>query len=325
MAVRSRSIFILSILFGYILLQFLWWEVLLVRQTGMIINEKEKLAALSITDAARLENQISELQHRKTMQTVMIAGEGTVFLLLLLFGIYKVKQSVDRESLLNNQQKNFFLSITHELKTPIAATKLQLQTLQKQKLDESVKQDLIQKALLETERLNVLIDNILFASRLDSKEFVFKPEMTDLGSMVRHVLNRYYADKLSAGFLEMDINENLMSMVDVHAFPSVITNLVDNAFKYSGEGRPVTVSLQKQADHIILKVTDHGSGIDAQDKSRVFERFFRAGNEETRRTKGTGLGLYIVDYIVRNHKGKVSVKDNTPGGSIFEVQLHAGS
>src|SRR5687768_3822345 len=126
-----RATIILGVLFGYVLLQFLWWEILLVRQNSAIINEKQKLAALASTDAATLENEIARLQKKKRAQTYMIVGEGTVFLLLLLFGLHKIRQAHEKELALNRQQKNFFLSITHELKTPIAATRLQLQTLQK--------------------------------------------------------------------------------------------------------------------------------------------------------------------------------------------------
>ncbi len=165
MKTKSRSILFFSILFGYVLLQFTWWEILLVKQNDKIISEKQKLIELSTPDESRLKAEIADLHQKKKMQTVMIVSEGTVFLLLLLFGVYKVKQAHDKENYLNTQQKNFFLSITHELKTPIAATKLQLQTLQKQTLDPAIQQELISNALLETERLNNLIDNVLFASR----------------------------------------------------------------------------------------------------------------------------------------------------------------
>src|SRR4051812_22276227 len=120
---RTRALVILSVLLGYVLLQFIWWEILLVTQNGKIINEKQKLIEITSTNRDQLKADIAFLHHKKKMQTIMIVSEGTVFLLLLLFGIYKIKQAQDKEIALNNQQRNFFLSITHELKTPIAATK----------------------------------------------------------------------------------------------------------------------------------------------------------------------------------------------------------
>ena len=320
---QSRTIIIFSILFGYILLQFLWWEILLVTQNGKIISEKEKLVALTTINEEQLKKDLAELHRHKTMQTVMIVGEGTVFLLLLLFGVYKIKQAQDKENALNSQQKNFFLSITHELKTPIAATKLQLQTLQKQKLDENTQRELITNALLETERLNILIDNVLLASRLDAGEFSFKIEKQDLGKIVPEILNRYYKNELNNKELKVLVQENLFANVDVHAFTSVVTNLVDNAIKYSFSDKDISVELSKQKEQIILSVKDKGVGISDEEKQRVFHRFFRTGNEETRKTKGTGLGLYIVKYILNHHRAEIKVKDNLPKGSIFEIQFDA--
>lgn len=318
---KSRSIFILTLLFGYILLQFLWWEFLLVNQNGKIINEKQKLIELSSTNEAQLKQEIAILHHKKKMQTVMIVSEGTVFLLLLLFGIYKIKQAYDKETALNNQQKNFFLSITHELKTPIAATKLQLQTLQKQKLDETIQQELIANALKETERLNALIDNVLLASRMDSGEFNFKLVKQNLSALLNTTITRYYKKEINAGEISLNIEDGIFCIVDENAFPSIVTNLIDNAIKYSLEETKILVELRSEKNNIVLRISDNGCGISDSDKEKIFTKFYRAGNEETRSTKGTGLGLYIVKYIVSNHQAKLIVKDNFPKGSLFEIQL----
>lgn len=324
MKANSRSILILSLLCGYILLQFIWWEILLVKQNGLIIEEKQKLVALSSTDETQLHKDLDFLQHRKKMQTVMIVSEGTVFLLLLLFGIYKVKQSMDKEAALNHQQKNFFLSITHELKTPIAATRLQLQTLQKQKLDEVLQKELLAQALQENDRLNSLIDNVLLSSRMDTNEFSFSRSITDLSAFINQVVTRYYKNELTSGELKTSIEPNIQFAIDESAFTSIITNLIDNAIKYSPVKKEITLSLKREKNGVYFSVKDQGIGISATDKQKVFTKFFRAGSEETRRTKGTGLGLYIVNYMVRNHQGTISVKDNTPKGSNFEIQFYDG-
>lgn len=315
-----RSILILSLLCGYILLQFVWWEILLVKQNGLIIEEKQKLTALSTADPVQLQKNIELLQHRRTMQTVMIVSEGTVFLLLLLFGVYKVKQSFDKEAALNNQHKNFFLSITHELKTPIAATRLQLQTLQKQKLDETLRQELIAQAIEENERLDQLINNVLLSSRMDTPEFKYHPVDTDLSTFVMQLLNRYYKQELASGELSMDLEPGLRMAIDESTFGSVITNLTDNALKYSPEEKKVQIGLHLNSKkQIVLSTMDEGAGIPKTDREKIFRKFFRAGNEETRRTKGTGLGLHIVSQVVKHHKGLISVKDNSPKGTIFEI------
>lgn len=322
MKARSRSILILGILFGYILLQFLWWEVLLVKHTGQIIDLKQKISELSITNESKLISEIAFLHQKKKMQVMMIVGEGTVFLLLLLFGIYKIKQAQDKETALNNQQKNFFLSITHELKTPIAATKLQLQTLQKQKLSEQIQQELLTNALIETERLNTLIDNVLLASRLDAGEFIFNLKKQNISELIIKTLNRYYKKEINSGELNSKIDENVFVAIDETSFPSIITNLIDNAIKYSPNQKEIFVELFNEKNTPVLSVRDKGCGISDSDKEKIFNKFYRAGNEETRSAKGTGLGLYIVNYIAFNHGASIIIKDNQPNGSVFEIRFN---
>lgn len=324
MKLRSRAIIILTIVFTYIILQFIWWEILLVKQTGQIIDGKQKLTELASTDPVKLAEEVNFLHQKKKMQVMMIVGEGTVFLLLLLFGIYKIRQAHSKEMELNNRQRNFFLSITHELKTPIAATKLQLQTLQKHKLDEQTKDQLLQNALNETERLNLLIDNLLLAGRMDSGEYVFKKENANLSQYLTSLVERYYKQELSGKTLILDVEPGIYLNIDKNAFPSIITNLVDNALKYSPNEKKIEVVLKKKNNTVVLSVSDMGVGVADTEKQKVFDRFYRAGNEETRSTKGTGLGLYIVSYMVNNHSGKITLKNNQPKGSIFEIEFYVG-
>ncbi len=323
MKTKSRSILILGILFGYIILQFLWWEILLVKQTGQIIAEKQKLTELSNTNTNFIKTEVEKLHQKKKSQTLMIVGEGTVFLLLLLFGIYKIKQAHSKELELTNQQKNFFLSITHELKTPIAATKLQLQTLQKHKLNEAIQTQLINNALLETERLNALIDNVLLASQLDLGEFTLKKQSQNISQLIETIVNSYYANQLQQNEIILNLEKELYLPIDVTTFPSIIINLMDNALKYSFNKKNIGVTLNKINQSIILSISDNGCGISNTDKKKIFNKFYRAGNEETRTTKGTGLGLYIVNYLVQKHNGSINVKNNTPTGTIFEVYFKA--
>jgi len=195
--------------------------------------------------------------------------------------------------------------------------------LQKQKLAETIQQELIANALLETERLNMLIDNVLLASRLETGEFITKKEKQDLGVFIETLLKRYYKNELANSELKFNLPEGFFAEIDVNAFPSVITNLVDNAFKYSKQKKNIQVDLQTQNGRTLICVSDEGCGISDPDKEKVFSKFYRAGNEETRSTKGTGLGLYIVTYILNQHNAGIKIKDNKPEGSIFEIQFYA--
>ena len=106
------------------------------------------------------------------------------------------------------------------------------------------------------------------------------------------------------------------------SFPSIITNLVDNAIKYSLDPKNIYIDLIRENEFITFKISDNGCGISDKDKVNVFTKFFRAENENIRNSKGTGLGLYIVKQIVKGHKGEIVVKNNLPKGITFEIKLN---
>jgi two-component system sensor histidine kinase CiaH len=321
--IKFNSKGLIIVLFGYIIAQFLWWEVLLVRQNNQLIYERQKLLEVSISDEVSLRNEIVFLHEKKFQKTLMIVGEGTIFLLLLLYGINLIRKANKRENDLLNQKNNFLLSITHELKTPLATTKLQLQTLKKHQLSPEKQQELIATAIQENERLNVLIDNVLLATRMQQNEYVLSKENVNLSDFATGVITTTYSRELDAGILKLDVQSNVTCHIDKIAFPSIITNLIDNAFKYSTEELLVSFELKKNQDQIIIRVSDRGIGVKDEEKQQIFEQFYRSGNEEIRRTKGTGLGLFIVKYLVNQHAGEINIKDNKPKGSVFEVKFKA--
>lgn len=314
---HNRSKLIITILFGYIIMQFLWWEVLLVRQTTQISNEQQKLMAITSTDAASLEKQIADLQDKKQNRIYMIVGEGTVFLLLLLYAFYRIRKASNKEVELVTQQKNFLLSVTHELKTPIAATKLQLQTLLKHKqLSPEQQEQLLTNAVNETNRLNRLIEDVLLANSAD-KELQLNTETVNLSELTSETITNYFIGKN----VKVKIESDITASVDRLLFPSIIINLTENALKYSPENSEVLVTLNKQDGKVNLSVSDLGSGIPDNERQKIFEKFYRVGNEETRKAKGTGLGLYIVQKIAEAHNGKIEITDNKPNGSVFKVTI----
>lgn len=319
---RPRTIFVISLLIGYVILQFLWWEYLLVKQSGEIINEKQKIIELTYTDTEKLKSEIENLHHKKKLKIYMIAGEGTVFLLLLLFGIHRIRKYYEKEEQLVSQQKNFLLSVTHELKTPIAATKLQLQTLIKhQQLHSEQKDKLLLNALAETNRLNKLIEDVLLANTADKNELMLNKERVNISELTQQVMLNYFANKIHSNQLKLSIVPDIYLNSDKLLFPSMIINLVENAFKYS-EGNPeVNLEIKQEEGKVAILVSDNGIGIEDKDREMIFEKFYRVGNEEVRKTKGTGLGLYIVKKITEAHNGIIEVKPNKPKGSVFKILL----
>jgi signal transduction histidine kinase len=262
--------------------------------------------------------QLVSLQHKKLG---MILSEGSMFIIVLSFGAYYMHRSINRERKLQEQKKNFLLSVTHELKSPLASIKLLLQTIQKRDLTKAQTLDFIGKSLLDIERLDDMVENMLLASKIDNRSYTFPKANFSLSVLVDSIVNRLQINKCdgSMKIINAEIEPKIEFVGDKFALTSVVTNLVENAIKYSGPCEPVDVKLYQKEGKIYLQVADHGIGIADAEKSRIFERFYRVGSEDTRNTKGTGLGLFIVKQVLDKHEASIRVKDNRPVGSIFEV------
>jgi signal transduction histidine kinase len=254
-------------------------------------------------------------------RTGMILGEGSMFILIFVVGAISLHKSIKKERRLHSQKKNFLLSVTHELKSPLASIKLLLQTIQKRELEKQQINDFIGKALLDIERLDDMVENMLLASKIENQSYTFPKAQFNLSALVDSVVNRLQLNKcdLNEQLINAEIEPKIEITGDKFALTSVITNLIENAIKYSGPCEVVDVKLYSKEDKIFFEVADHGIGIADTEKDRIFDRFYRVGSEETRNTKGTGLGLYIVKEVLSRHDATIKVKDNDPVGSVFEV------
>jgi two-component system sensor histidine kinase CiaH len=303
------------ILLAYIITGLAWWFIAL--QTTNHQMTEYRLRQLTMDDphyVARAEAILNE-QDRKTAGYI---GEGSTFLLLILLGAIFVYREVRRQIRLQLQQQNFMMAVTHELKTPIAVTKLNLETLQKHQLDEAKKQKMIQAALQETNRLDTLANNILVASQLEVGGYVQAKEQLDLSALVGHSVHDYRA-RFPERRWDEQIEPGISVVGDNMLLQMLVNNLVENAIKYSPREGVITVTLAKKGRHTQLAVKDEGQGIPDEEKKKIFAKFYRAGQETTRRTKGTGLGLYLCRKIAEDHKATLKVTDNSPVGSIFTV------
>lgn len=251
----------------------------------------------------------------------MIMGEGSVFIFVFFVGAYSMHRSINRERKLQEQKKNFLLSVTHELKSPLASIKILLQTIQKRDLTKEQVLDFIGKSLRDIERLDDMVENMLLASKIDNHSYNFPKDKFNLSVLVDSIVNRLQITKCEGTqqIIDAEIESKIEITGDKFALTSVVTNLIENAIKYSGPCETVDVKLFSRDEKIYLEVADHGIGIADHEKTRIFERFYRVGSEETRNTKGTGLGLYIVKEVLDKHQASIKVKDNRPVGSIFEV------
>jgi signal transduction histidine kinase len=319
MPTRNKTPWLFYALVVYVLMQFLWWEVLLARQSKQLSEERKKIIALNITDKDILELNLQEIDQKRNHQLWMHVGEGTVFLILLTLGVLKIYNTRKKENELNRLQSNFLLSVTHELRSPLASVKLQLQTLQKHKLDEGTKNSLLQKAVADNERLMRLIDNILLASRSGNERPALNKTKINLDEFLYRIHEETFAkDK---GRITLHAKTNHFFEADEGVLSIILSNLVENALKYSPRDTHVDVKAITAGQETIITISDNGPGISDEEKKKVFDKFYRVGNEETRSAKGTGLGLYIVKDLCNLHNIRLSLSDNKPNGLIFELRI----
>ena len=310
---------LIYLLGAYIMLQFVWWAYMLVDLNAEIYDIKLSMILASEIPATELQLLKLELDEKLTVRIWMVLGEGNVFLLLLILGIVTVRRSIAKELMLAEQQKNFLLSITHELKSPLTAIKLQLQTLNSRKLEDKQRTQLYSRALNDTDRLEKLVENLLLVNKAESGNMPIVKQKVNLSELVSDLVENSYADQLNSKILSLSVDAEVYVHGDTLALQSILSNLLDNAVKYAN-GAKVRVSLAER-EVVELKVCDHGPGISDSDKRKIFERFYRLGSEKTRTAKGTGIGLYLVRMLVRMHKGQISVSDHQPAGCCFTVCL----
>ncbi|MBK7850167.1 MAG: HAMP domain-containing histidine kinase [Bacteroidetes bacterium] len=319
-----RPFFILSILAFYVLFQFCWWAYLLVDLNNEVYEHKIENVQLKARTPEESREAIADLEKKNTQRRWMVIGEGSVFLALLTWGSILTARSIRKEMALARQQKNFLLSITHEFKSPLASIKLYLQTILRHDLEKEKEKSFINSAINDTERLNNLVENALLANLIDHNGYSFAMEDMNLSALMRLHVQKLQNVPDPPKF-ETHIEEGLHIQGDKNALILMISNLIENAWKYSPKEIPLGIDLKRDGKKIVLCILDKGPGIPDSEKDKIFKKFYRLGNEETRKTKGTGLGLFIVKYIAQGHNGQISVYDNKPNGTIFCIQFPAYS
>ncbi|GBL35309.1 signal transduction histidine-protein kinase ArlS [Filimonas sp.] len=308
-----------SLVFTYVISAIVFWGYSLNKQNKLIFTlEKEKIELLRKADHHIMyQNELEKIKNKKLRRTKQYLGEGSTFILITLLTSGIVYYAYYRQRALAKLQQNFMLSVTHELKTPIASIKLNMQTMEKRKLDEDTQKKLLASSITETNRLNDLCNNILVSTQLESAKKAMYNEEVDikevLNDVIRQIQERYPSCIITTSLM----NDDFYIKGDTALWKLVVSNLIENARKYSSA--PIEVTLGKRNKKTILSVKDQGVGIPDEEKEKIFDKFYRIGNENTRSSKGTGLGLFIVKKIVSLYKYDISVKNNTPKGSIFEV------
>jgi len=250
-----------------------------------------------------------------------------VFLLIagiLIFGLVLTIRSVSHELELARMKSDFVSTISHEFKSPLTSIRQLAEMLQSGRVPSEERRQKYYDVLLEqSERLALLTDNILSLARIEEGRAEFTFERTDISTLLTQLVSSIQDRVRHEG---VDIGLNIGSpipllMVDRTALSQAVANLIDNAIKYSGDSRKISVSASVEEQVLAIAVQDFGVGIKKEDIPRLFERFYRGGDELTRAVKGSGLGLTLVKEIVEAHRGKVYVESEPGKGSVFSIRL----
>lgn len=305
------------VLLIYMLAALAWWYIELDQQNDLMLQYKTETLQKSGQYDDKTAAVILDEHHRNAKQYI---GEGLTFFGLIVLGGIFLYIAVRRQIQYHLQQKNFMMAVTHELKTPIAVTKLSLETLKRHQLDENRKNKIIHEAINETERLDNLCNNILLSSQLDAGGYTFSKSLFSVSQLVSNAVEafkRRYPERI----FHHDITNDLYCIGEEFLIRLVFNNIVGNAIKYTQTDSIIEIVCIEKNDNIEILVKDQGEGIPHELKEKIFEKFYRLEDEKTRKNKGTGLGLYLSTKIIRDHGGKITVNDNHPKGSIFAVQL----
>jgi signal transduction histidine kinase len=244
--------------------------------------------------------------------------------LMIIGGLVLTKHIVSKEMALARLKSDFVSNVSHELRTPLALIRLYAETLELGRITtQEKKQQYYRIIRKESERLTALINNILDFSRIEAgrKEYEFRN--TDIAELVRNTLESYRYQIEQQGFaFEESIDSNLPAVpVDREAIARALVNLVNNALKYSTDEKFLGVKLYRDNGVVKLEVADHGIGIARRDQSKIFEKFYRAGDPLVHNTKGSGLGLSLVRHITQAHGGEIVVESIPGKGSKFILSL----
>jgi len=313
---RIRIISILVIIYSFLALG--WWATLLYKKNENIYHQRLELEALNME-----VDTIEEIEAKYNRQKLMIISEGLVFGISLLIGIWIINKASTDQVRIANQKNNFLLAVTHELKSPIASIKLILQTLLNKKINSDQLELISDNALKETNRLESMINKLLMSSKIED-DYAYHFESIELTEFLNKMINRINHSAENP-LVNLNSPKEVFCKGDPEALQSVFSNLIENARKYSPADALIQVSLTQKNDEIHLLIADQGPGIPNEEKSKIFTKFYRIGNEEYRKTEGSGLGLFIVKKIIESHQGKIVMRDNHPTGNIAHITLKADS
>jgi signal transduction histidine kinase len=290
------------------------------------VFERERVMTAPSFRGLKLELRNKERSIKQEVRRLALAKTALIgFIdLMLLAGLYLAYSNVRREIHLARLKSDFVANVSHELKTPLALIRLFAETLELGRVQGAEKAKQYYRIInKESQRLTQLINNILDFSRIEAGRKQYRLVRTDVGRVVQEVLDAYRFPIEQQGFtLEVEMGEDLPEAeIDPEAIEQALLNLVNNAIKYSPNEKYIKLAVRREGGRILISVSDRGIGVPKADQKKIFEKFYRAENSLVHETKGSGLGLALVQHIMEAHGGSVDL-ESTPGkGSTFTLTI----
>lgn len=302
----------------YMVLGITWWGMLLYQKNADYFDAQARW----MHEAGVPEHQIRDQFKERRKQSLMILGEGLFLGLSLIGGIWIILRSAKKQVQAVNQQNNFLLSVSHELKSPLAGVKLALETVGKRKLPQESREKMTRRAVKDIDRLEQLIQNILLSTSIENRSLELLQEEFDVNGLLRDIVQKHLFNSKQIEIRYTGATSDSYPIVGDHrGIELAVSNILGNAVKYAPEGSCVTVALSADDKQTRITVSDQGPGMSAEEKDMIFKRFYRSERQEIRHSPGTGLGLYLSNEIIKAHGGTIFVEDNPEGGTTFTVEI----
>lgn len=295
-------------------------------QNGYLLESNFDPPFSSWRAAAGLKH--TNLDHLARDSFLHSAGATVLVLVVLLFGIALTIRATDREARLAQAKSNFVANVSHELKTPLSLLSLFSEILELGLVkNEEKKIEYYRVMRHESRRLNKMIDNILDFSKIEAGRKTYNFVDGDMTEVIENVLSSYRYQIVNSGFdIQTTMQPDLPPVsIDRDAMTQAISNLLDNAIKYSGEVKQLSITTETLGSDLSVEIADRGIGIPRAEQAKIFEKFYRVGNGLVHDVKGSGLGLSLVKHIIEAHKGTISVESDVGKGSRFTILLPIAS